>query len=142
MLRFCDNEVSCVLDMEMDRHEILDYFFQGHMDDIVCVFDIDGNYKGRITYYALINTNDISDAVQEDCVVLDQSIWQNARNYFSHYKSRLNEHVLLPVVDKAGKLLCFAYEDPDANREIRMLRELSENSDALQFQTSIRSIQR
>ncbi len=133
MLRFCDNEVSCVLDMEMDRHEILDYFFQGHMDDIVCVFDIDGNYKGRITYYALINTNDISDAVQEDCVVLDQSIWQNARNYFSHYKSRLNEHVLLPVVDKAGKLLCFAYEDPDANREIRMLRELSENSDALQF---------
>ena len=133
MLRFCDNEVSCVLDMEMDRHEILDYFFQGHMDDIVCVFDIDGNYKGRITYHALINTNDISDAVQEDFVVLDQNIWQNARNYFSHYKSRLNEHVLLPVVDKAGMLLCFAYEDPDANREIRMLRELSENSDALQF---------
>ena len=71
MLRFCDNEVSCVLDMEMDRHEILDYFFQGHMDDIVCVFDIDGNYKGRITYHALINTNDISDAVQEDFVVLE-----------------------------------------------------------------------
>lgn len=45
VLKFCDKEVSCILDM--DRNEILDCFFQGHMDDIVCVFDVDGNYKGR-----------------------------------------------------------------------------------------------
>lgn len=39
----------------------------------------------------------------------------------------------MPVVNKDNRLICFAYEDFDANREIRMLRELSENTNALQF---------
>lgn len=37
------------------------------------------------------------------------------------------------VLDEEYRLICFAYEDVDANREIRMLRELSEHSEALQF---------
>ena len=133
MIRFCDNEVCCVLESELDRSTILNYFFQNHMDDIVCVLNEEEQYVGKITYYSLINMDDVYEAVQKDSVTLDSEIWKNARYYFSHYRSRLNEHVLLPVVNKDRRLISFAYEDFDANREIRMLRELSENADALQF---------
>lgn len=133
MIRFCDNEVCCVAYGELNRNEILNYFFQDHMDDIVCVLDEQGGYNGKITYYSLINTENIFEAIQKECVVLNHEIWENARQYFSHYKHGLNEHVLLPVVDKDHRLISFAYEEYDANREIRMLRELSENKDALQF---------
>ena len=133
MIRFCDNELCCVLESELDRSAILNYFFQNHMDDIVCVLNEEEQYVGKITYYSLINTNDVYEAVQKDSVTLNSEIWKNARYYFSHYRSGLNEHVLLPVVNKDRRLISFAYEDFDANREIRMLRELSENADALQF---------
>lgn len=133
MIRFCDKEVCCVLKEELDRDVILNYFFEGHIDEVVCVTDSDGKYEGKLTYYTLINTDQIVDAVQKECVVLDHNIWTNARYYFSHYERKINEHVLLPVVDKMGQIICFAYEDDDANREIRMLRELSENQMFLQF---------
>lgn len=133
MIRFCDNEICCITYDEMDRTEILNYFFQNHMDDIVCVVDFNGKYEGKIIYYSLINTNNIFEAIQKDYAVFDQNFWENARNYFSKYKNGVNEHVLLPVVDKQGMLLCFAYEEMDANREMRMLRELIGNSNALQF---------
>lgn len=133
MVRFCDNEVCCVLERELDRSAILDYFFQDHMDEIVCVLNEEEKYVGKITYYSLINTDNVYEVVQKDSVILNSDIWKNARNYFCNYKSSHNEHVLLPVVNKDNRLICFAYEDFDANREIRMLRELSENTNALQF---------
>ncbi len=133
MIRFCDSEVCCIEYDELNRNTILNYFFQGHMDDIVCVVDANGMYKGKIVYYTLIGANDVFDSIEKDSVVLDQNVWQNARYYFSHYERKINESVLLPVLDNQGKLLCFAYEDNDANREIRFLRELSEASEALQF---------
>lgn len=64
---------------------------------------------------------------------MNQNIWRDAREFFARNKGGCNEHRLLPVLDKEEHLLCFAYEDNDANREIRMLRELSEDSFALQF---------
>lgn len=133
MIRFCDNEVCCVPYSELDKNLILNYFFQGHMDDNVCVIDTEGKFRGKITYYSLINSEDVYDAVVEDFVVLDSEIWQKAIFYFSNIRYSINEHVLLPVVNKNRQLLCFAYEDLDADREIRMLRELSESPDALQF---------
>ncbi len=133
MIRFCDNEVSCVQYNELNRKMILNYFFQNHMNEIVCVIDQQGKYKGKISYYSLINTNDVFESIQEDYVILDSKIWQAARRYFANYQNALNEHVLLPVVNKSGELLCFAYEDYDANREIRMLSELIENTKAMQF---------
>ncbi len=133
MIRFCDNEVSCVQYNELNRKMILNYFFQNHMNEIVCVIDQQGKYKGKISYYSLINTNDVFESIQEDYVILDSKIWQAARRYFANYQNALNEHVLLPVVNKSGELLCFAYEDYDANREIRMLSELIENPMSMQF---------
>lgn len=45
MIRFCDKEVCCVAYETLNRQEVLSYFFQGHMDDIVCVY-VDGQYMG------------------------------------------------------------------------------------------------
>ena len=133
MIRFRDNEVCCVVYDELNRSVLLNYFFKDHMDDIVCVLDKQGSYVGKITYYSLINAENVIDALQKECVILNHEIWKNARHYFAHYKCRLNEHVLLPVVDQNNRLISFAYEDYDANREIRMLKELLENKNALQF---------
>ncbi len=133
MIRFCDREVCCVEYESINRRELLDYFFHGNMDETVCVMDTNGRYRGRIVYYTLIRCEDVYQAVLEDSVTLDKEIWKNARNFFKNYESSYGEHVLLPVVDKEGRLVCFAYEDPDANRELRMLRELTETPDALQF---------
>ena len=62
---------------------------------------------------------------------MDKDIWKNARTYIKKHDGITGG--LLPVLDKEYHLICFAYEDRDANREIRMLRELSDLSGAVQF---------
>ena len=49
------------------------------------------------------------------------------------YKTVFGEAVQLPVLSREGQLLCFAYQDEEANRELRMLRELEECEGALTF---------
>lgn len=133
MIRFCDKEVCCVLYDDLDREELLSWFFRGNMDEVVCVLNQDGTYRGRITYYSLINCDKAAEAVSYDCVELNEMIWENARKFFSGYVCRLHEYVMLPVVDREGNLVSFAYEDGEANREIRMIRELEERHGALSF---------
>ena len=133
MIRFCDREVNCILYEQFDRSELLKYFFQGNMDEIVCVINSDGTYKGRVTYYSLINSKNPAEAVLEDYVILDDDIWDNARRFFAYYEYSLREHVLLPVLSQTGRLISFAFDDGEANREIRMLKELEEQPRALQF---------
>ncbi len=133
MIRFCDKEVYCVSYEQIDRSALLNYFFQGNMDEGVCVQNPDGTYRGWISYYSLIHCENVKEAVWEDCVVPGRGIWEQARKFFACHEYRLHENVLLPVTDQAGNLICFAYEDGEANREIRMLRELKELSAAIGF---------
>ncbi len=62
-------------------------------------------------------------------LTLDCSIWQKGRKYFV----KQNESDIIPVLDSKGQLSCFAWQDEEANREIRMLRELQERSDYISF---------
>lgn len=139
MIRFCDREVQCLSDENIDWKETINYFMEGHKDDEICVIHEDGSYVGSITYFSLfraINDEgviDVNVAIFRKAVALDEHIWENARCFFAGYEAMLNEHVLLPVLNGQGQLVCFAYEDAYANREIRMLRELMEQPDALQF---------
>ncbi len=132
MIRFCNKEVHCIVYEKLDREELLNYFIRDHMDEIICVIE-NGRYQGRITYYSLISCEDVYDALIEDFVLLNDDIWQKARNYFANYKYNLHEYVFLPVLNNEKQLICFAYEDRDANAEIRMLRELIEIPNALRF---------
>lgn len=42
-------------------------------------------------------------------------------------------YTIIPIVDHENRLISFAYDDEEANREIGMLRELSEQNDTSQF---------
>lgn len=55
------------------------------------------------------------------------------KEIFCRTEGWLETKFLLPVFSPDYRLVCFAYEDTDANREIRMLRELTETPGALQF---------
>ncbi len=132
MIRFCDREVDCVKIGELSRGELFSYFLSGNRDDILCVIDENERYKGVITYTSLLKCDDVEGSIQTNKVVLNKDIWANGRKFFNNYEKFSDEVVLLPVV-KEENLLCFAYQDEDANREIRQLKELEECSNAINF---------
>lgn len=125
MIRFCDKEVSCVIQNEIDREGLMSYFLSGHRGELVCVLNKEGKFAGTITYASLLG-KEISGAIKPEYVVLDENIWKNGRIYFKGYKKGFDKTALLPVLNSEGELLCFAWEDDQANREIRMLDELME----------------
>ncbi len=131
MIRFCDREVNCFEIGKIKRQELLTYFEDRGVSDSVCVDDASGKFLGMITYDSLLDNDDINDAILRKYVTLSESNWQGIRYYFSN--PNINKYELIPVVDMKGQLICFAYEDEWANREIRMLRELMEVPEALQF---------
>lgn len=60
-------------------------------------------------------------------------MWETSRATFFTKEPHWGEQVCIPVVSRKGELLCFAYEDGAANKEIRMLRELSGHKQWLNF---------
>ena len=142
MIRFCDKEVCCVTENEMDWQQMVDYFLDYGMNEKIYILNEGGGFTGRIDYNSLFgaysetaiekkrvtlrNGKDIW--ISKDCVILDDKIWENGRRYFSYFSEGL-----LPVLNKKRELLCFAWNDEEANREIRMLYELSSCKDTLSF---------
>lgn len=131
MIRFCDGEIDCVEYSSLTRLDMLNYFLPDHKDDMLCVYD-DFNtmrYIGIITYKSFQQSINVDGAIRKEYVLWDDDLWENARKCFKQGE----EGLLLPVLNEEYQLMCFAYNDVDANREIRMLRELQESADALQF---------
>lgn len=131
MIRFCDKDVFCIGYDMLDRATLLSYFLGGNRRALVCVMDDAGKYLGMITYASLLNCDNVFYAIQYDSVVMDENIWKCGRAFFKD-KESLNicngDISYLPVLDKEKNLLYFAYQDDEANREIRMLWELLEGS--------------
>lgn len=135
MIRFCDGDVGRAEYTLLDRDRLLSYFLSGHLDEIVCVYGgVDAEiFVGIITYYSLLYAISLDEAILKEYLILDQDIWRNAREIFRRVERNAREKVLLPVLDKDKNLICFAYQDMEANRELWMLRELREAQGALQF---------
>ncbi len=119
MVRFCDKDIVSIYYDSINRYELLRYFLRGHIDDMVCVFNADNMYMGNITYRSLLYNEELDAAMDRGMLVLNEDIWTNAREMFEDHRSYLDKPPLLPVVDTAGQLISFAYEDNDANRELR-----------------------
>lgn len=68
-------------------------------------------------------------AHSKEQVLLDANIWSRIREYISRDTSPRK----ISVVNRKGNMMGFAYQDDDANRELRMLRELLEKSNLLGF---------
>lgn len=133
MIRFCDGEVGCAEYDLLSRGQLISYFLAGHMDEIVSVYDSSSTYMGIITYNSLLYSISIDAAICREYVILDNDIWDNVREIFKTRSRNFRNLTLLPVLDKDMQLICFAYQDEDANREMRMLRELGETKGVLQF---------
>lgn len=133
MIRFCDREVNCVTIKELSRSSLFTYFLNENREDIVCVINENGQYDGMITYNSLLNSSNIQASILKEKLILDKYIWENGRKLFLNNTEYNEKNVLFPVVNREGYLLCFAYQDKDADREIRQLRELNKCSKALNF---------
>lgn len=73
-------------------------------------------------------------AIDENPQLMDNSIWHNCRSYLQKSGQKQSHIInLIPVKNTDGELVAYGYQDEEANRELRMLRELWENAQALQF---------
>ncbi len=72
--------------------------------------------------------------IAEQHLIFDKNIWESGREY---YKRNGNQNVtipqMVPIWNKQDELLCYGWQDNEANRELRMLKELGENKLSLQF---------
>lgn len=132
MIRFYDKEVFCIEYDCLSRSELRSFFLKGNQSEIICVLK-EGNYAGYITWPSLLGNDDIYESIQKEYIVLDEMAWENGRRFFARHRTVFGEAVQLPVLDRERRLICFAYQDQEADRELRMLRELEECEGALTF---------
>ena len=63
----------------------------------------------------------------EKSLIMNESIWQNCINTLN------DKEQFIPIKNTNGELLAYGFQDHEANRELRMLKELRSCKDALQF---------
>ncbi len=129
MIRFLDKEIYCVTYNTMDRNQLLYFFLDDHIKDVICVLNEANEFFGIITYTSLLGNN-LEDSIMREYVVLDENLFRNCKKYFDIFYGKMNE---LPILNRQHQLVCFAWNDNEANRELRMLDELSECNEALDF---------
>lgn len=132
MIRFYDKDIFCIEYDSLNRSELRAFFLKGNQSEIVCVLKR-GSYEGYITWPSLLKSDDIYESIKKEYIILNEMVWENGREYFARHKTVFGEMVQLPVLNKERQLICFAYQDEEANRELRMLRELEGCKGALTF---------
>ena len=53
------------------------------------------------------------DNSSEKCLIMDETIWQRGREYSVGQEERK----VFPVLDCNNQIICFAWQDEEANRE-------------------------
>lgn len=85
-------------------------FFQGKKDTI---------------WKSINSDKEIREITNGESVIFDENIWKSGECFFRAQTENMSEIATLSVVDENGEFLFWAYQDDEANRELRMLRELS-----------------
>ena len=128
MIRFCDSKIRSVEFDELNKFELDTYFSDCDYTELICVYEKE-KYKGYIPSCSWQKGDNIYESLQKDFLLLDETIWSKGRTLF--IQNGMNKPI--PVLNKEYQLVCFAWQDEEANRELRMLRELNEHKDALTF---------
>lgn len=90
----------------------------------------------------IVKPKGMNIVVAETNLLFDKDIWQNGKRYFKNNICRDVTFVyMMPVVDDNEKLICYAWQDEEANRELRMIEELMHCNKALQFKDIYSDIQ-
>ena len=66
----------------------------------------------------------------DDTILFNKDIWEQGKRFFAVHRNEKS----VPVIDAAGNVVCFAWQDEVANQELRMLNEIMEEHGALQFE--------
>lgn len=127
MIRFFWN-VHSVEYRKLDKDGIQAFFRETFQENMMCVLQ-DGEYIGHITYDSIQQCSAMDECIQKDYVIMDNGIWQNARKYFMEHKT-----TFLPVLNKSHQVICYAWQDFMADRELRMLKELERCEEGVTFQ--------
>lgn len=86
----------------------------------------------RFKYFEVEGNNNA--IANEKVLHMDNKIWDNSKRILFGYDKEQNHTMnMLPVRDAAGTLVAYGYQDNEADRELRMIRELAGNKHALQF---------
>lgn len=153
MIRFCDREVYCISGNELDNEtRTIVHFLNEHKDELLCITDEEGRFVGSITYPVFLKravgetqgkvetitsyetfAEIIKGSINRDYLIFDENIWKNGREYFRRQIEKATGIIFVPVLDKEYHLISLAWQDDEANREIRMLDELAECGDAPGF---------
>ena len=77
-----------------------------------------------LRFYHADLKNDSNITINERSLIMDGDIWQNCKSFLQGSDQK-KEHVidLIPVKDADGELIAYGYQDHEANRELRMLRD-------------------
>ena len=134
MIRFCNRDVYCITEKEFDREQLDRFFTNNPGHENVYIIDEAGKYIGSISCGLVHENEDFKDAIKRDYVIFNEDIWENGRRYFRDQIHDFNHLEMLPVLNEERKLITFAWQDDEANRELRMLEELMECDDAVGFQ--------
>lgn len=66
----------------------------------------------------------------------DKRTWQRGKECFRHGENQeLSTLQMVSVLDAQEKIFCYGWQDEEANRELRMLKELEETPEAISFHT-------
>ncbi len=72
--------------------------------------------------------------IASESIIFGENVWNDGKKYFRNYLCHDAAEVqMLPVENEDHETICYAWQDNEANRELRMLRELDENKEVLQF---------
>ncbi len=76
----------------------------------------------------------ITAVIAQQHLIFGEEMWQGGRDYFKrHIGHDITELHMIPVLDVSGGTICYGWQDDEANRELRMLKELSKNQNIRQF---------
>lgn len=83
----------------------------------------------------IVNVNkELDVAIEDKCLVFDENIWENGRKYFRSSGCHGTERMrMIPISNAHGEIICYGWQDLEANRELRMLEELGKKQLSLSF---------
>lgn len=87
-------------------------------------------------------SNSLDITILEEKVLMNDNLWRNGKACFRRAKKeKIITLPLVPIVDEKGDIVCYGWQDDEANRELRMLDELEKNINALQFKNIFPEVQ-
>lgn len=76
----------------------------------------------------------ITFVMAEQSLTFGEEMWKAGRDYFKrNLSSELTKLPIIPILDDCGETVCYGWQDNEANREFRMLKELEKNQGTKQF---------